>query len=282
MSSNLRLAAAFFMSGLFVFTQSCGTSRDQDSSVRITNGVPLTDSQFPEVVLVRNDLTGQLCTAVFVTDAKALTASQCTAGGPANPMNPAKVEMGMSIVRMSAVTDPAMGPRQHVTLARTIAVHRNPDSTYNWSFGRGGEVNPLSNRYDLAVLTFPAKTSSARATLYTGKPRQGMRIEVVGYGLDQTRDRSNNLHKIGTKRWGTNTVAYADNEFFDFVGASMTTAANGRDSSTSAGDIGAPVYIDRQLAGITTGIIKGLRLTAMNRNIDLRSTESLRFLLQNL
>ena len=222
---NFRLATALLLSGFFVLTMSCGSARDQDSSVRITNGVPLLDSQFPEVVLVRNDVTGRLCTAVFVTDSKALTASQCTAGGPVNAADPSKVEMGMSIVRVSPVTDPAMGPRQTIALATTVAVHRNPRSTYNWSFGRMGEVVPLSNRYDLAVLTFPAKTSSARATLYAGQPREGMRIEVVGYGLDQTRDRSNNLHKIGTKRWGTNSVAYADNEFFDFVGASTTTAA---------------------------------------------------------
>ncbi len=213
----------------------CGTSA-QNSETKVTNGREIAESTFPSVVLlVMETAQGQgICTGTFVNDSQIISAGHCVEGlDPADPS-------------LYVVTTNAQG--EYVATAKAVSFKRHP--SYNIRLG----VSP----YDVSVINFNADSAPATSAVATRSPTAGQTLTIVGYG--------NNVNEFdswgqltgsgaGTKRAGTNSVGSVTGGFINFNGLPEADGATTQGSlvSSGSGDSGGPLFVNGQLAGITSG-----------------------------
>ncbi|SMF28436.1 trypsin-like serine protease [Pseudobacteriovorax antillogorgiicola] len=234
--TNLRqFAKVFSLSlGLGLGLSNCGT--DTSSDVKVANGIEIPETTFPSVVLLY-DQAGSICTGTFITEEIVLTAAHCSMSGDVNTRT-GEVDLTLGIIE---IEDAAEGKAKLV--AQSTKIYRNP----LWD-SNGRNVN----RYDLGVVYFPKGTARAVSDLTAGSARSGDEFTIVGYGLNQTNDLQDGS-SAGIKRIGYNTVSSVSGGFIQFTGQTETTNGDGSDASSSSGDSGGPLFIDGELAGVTSG-----------------------------
>lgn len=242
----------------------CGTG-EETSSQKIVNGREITNAEHPSVVMLYDSKAGGICTGTFISEDTVISAAHCTMSGKIDSLGNV-AGPGLAIVNVKNL---ALG--QVELVAEAVKMVRNPLWEKN-----GKNVN----KWDLSVLTFPKGTAKAVSQLASVKPRVGDQFEIVGFGLNQSKNLFDGS-TAGVKRTGGNTVQSLIDGFIQFKGQSATTTADGTKSSASGGDSGGPLFIDGKLAGITSGGAAdwfGFGSMSTSLYIDLSSPESQAFL----
>ena len=249
--------------GLMLF--SCG-SENQSSNVKVSNGKVIGEADYPSVVMLYDKTKGAMCTGTFIDDSTVLTAAHCSMGGSVIDKS-GKVDLTISYVRMIQGKEKKME-----LIANSVAVYRNP----RWD--GMSKLQPV-NGLDLGIIKFPAGTAPATSKLRDRGAQKGDKVTIVGFGLNYVPSGPSDMdpESAGIKRMGTNKVSGLMRGFIQFFGKGKTTDASGNDANASAGDSGGPLFIDGELAGITSGggkiFGKGISLY-----VDLHSDSSKKFL----
>ncbi len=214
----------------------CGTSA-QNSETKVTNGHEISESTFPSVVLLTildaNDKVAGICTGTFVNDSQVVSAGHCVEG--LNPADPA-----MAFLTKDKDGNPA--------LLKAESFARHP----NYSIRLGVSA------YDVSVINFPAGSAPAISPRATRSPSAGQSFTIVGYG--------NNVNEFdswgrmtgsgaGKKRAGTNSVGSVSGGFINFNGLPEAdgVTTQGTLVASGSGDSGGPLFVNGQLAGVTSG-----------------------------
>jgi V8-like Glu-specific endopeptidase len=197
------------------------TPRQTTTDLKITNGVLASDSDFPAVVQLTNT-NNRSCTGTFISDSLLVTAAHCL-GKPTND----STGIGEGGI--------LYGSRPSVRAYTAVPYP-------------GHKIGPL----DLAVIDFGQGAAPDVAGLATRQPNAGDGITIVGFGYNDTINKTG----IGTKRVGYNTIGSVDGGMIDFTGVAQTTSGtpDGSNAASSNGDSGGPLFIDgNALAGTTSG-----------------------------
>lgn len=227
------LAPAFIALAL----TACGTSKEETSASKVTNGVTVSGQTFPStVLLISLTAAGEgICTGTFVNDSQVVTAGHCVENLAANNPN------------MVVATE---FKGQVVPFAKAESFVRNP----NYSFAQG--VSP----YDLAVINFPANTAPAVSPIAEAAPKAGEAFTIVGYGNNQNFiDNTGVLNGAGagTKRAGSNRIGQVSGGMISFAGLTGTMDIEGMEPgqyvSSGSGDSGGPMFVNGNLVGVTSG-----------------------------
>ncbi|MFW7379972.1 MAG: trypsin-like serine protease [Oligoflexus sp.] len=214
-------------------TAACGGEAPKEGSkIKITNGMEIPNGEFPSVVLLYDAAAGSICTGTFVTETIVLTAAHCSMSGRVD--SDGNVDMTMSIIE---ITDAAN--KEAEVVGTSTKVVRNPQWDRN-----GKNVN----RYDLGLVYFERGVARAVSEIASKPARSGDQFTIVGFGLS-----SNDQSTAGIKRMGENRVSSMSGGFIQFTGKSGTTNGDGTDSSAGSGDSGGPLFINGELAGVTSG-----------------------------
>lgn len=243
--------------GLGLALSNCGTEATTD--IKVANGTVIPETSFPSVVLLY-DQKGSICTGTFVTEEIVLTAAHCTMSGDVDAEG--NVDLTLGIIE---VEDMSAGKAKLV--AKSTKIVRNT------AWDKAGRA---VNRYDLGLVYFPAGTAKALSKISSSPARRGDDFTIVGYGLNQTNDLSDGS-SAGTKRAGDNTVSSVSGGFIQFYGATKTSTGDGSNASSSSGDSGGPLFIDGDIAGVTSGGGNSFG-RARSMYIDLHSSTSREFL----
>lgn len=246
----------------------CGTSA-QNSETKVTNGREITESTYPSVVLLvmETDMGQGICTGTFVNDSQIVSAGHCVEG------------LDSSDPALYVVTTNAQG--EYIATAKAVSFKRHPN--YNIRLG----VSP----YDVSVINFEADSAPATSPLATRSPSAGQTLTIVGYGNNVNEfDRWGQLtgSGAGTKRAGNNSVGSVSGGFINFNGLpeSDGSTTKGTLVSSGSGDSGGPLFVNGQLAGVTSG--GGLRsdgrggYVATSKYVDVNSVYVKSFLTSQL
>lgn len=274
-NSNPLLAAVGIFSTFAL--GACGVGQQaidqQESRLKVTNGVAVEQNSYPEVVEIvtgyQNGSIGR-CTGTFMNDYQLLTAAHCVVG----------TDMGdpQVYVLEEDVDEAGQAFKKAGAKALSIAVHQDyPDDQ---------SIQPT----DLAVVDFPANTSEHFAQLRTAKPKKGEDLKIVGYGNNRTYMDYFGLSGDGggVKRDGVNVVDEVVDGYITFIGipeASSEEVEAGTQSLAGSGDSGGPLFIDGQLAGVTSGgglYWAGEGYLGLSYYVDLNSQSSQDFLKEAL
>ncbi len=251
---------------LVAVLSACGQSAKETSSIQVTNGRQIRESDFPAVVLlVANSSQGQsICTGTFVNSSQVVTAGHCLEG-----LNPNRPEM------YYAAQDSSGNVK---AVARAISFKRNP--SYSISLG--------VSKSDLGVLTFPEGTAPATVALATVAPKAGDKLTIVGYGNNENYPSATEGvggSGAGVKRAGSNEIGEVADGLITFIGIpdkSSSEAALGEYVLSGSGDSGGPLFVGGKLTGVTSGggfaTLEDGTDIAVSRYVDLTSAESRAFL----
>ncbi|MBF0443919.1 MAG: trypsin-like serine protease [Oligoflexales bacterium] len=247
----------------------CGSVRDISSELTVTNGKVISEGEYPEVILLHDPAAGAICTGTFIKDDTVLTAAHCTMQGKEIDKTSGKVNH--TIYWAEVVADGEK--RKAEKIAASTAIYRNP--LWDEEFKK-----QQVNKYDLAIVEFPPGTAKATARISSQKVKEGDTLTIVGYGLNYVPKSKTEIDKTsaGVKRMGTNKVSNLYRGFIYFSGATETTTADGTTVNASMGDSGGPLFIDGNLAGITSGGGRDLFGRGASLYIDLQTEESKAFL----
>lgn len=230
------------------------------SSIKVTNGSEISNDDFPGVVLLYDAKVGSICTGSFVTETIVLTAAHCTMGGEIDRNG--EVDHELQLVEIE--DNDKSKARVVATSTRVV---RNP----MWDFA-GRNVN----RYDLGLVFFEPGVAKDVLPIAAEPAEVGDEFVIVGYGLN-TSDMKDSS-SAGIKRMGRNRVSVVQSGFIQFDGKNKTTSADGTDVAAGSGDSGGPLFIDDQIAGVTSGGGWGGFGRTRSLYIDLHSSTSRDFL----
>ena len=219
--------------GLSLGLVNCGV--ESGSDIKVANGTVIPETSYPSVVLLY-DQAGSICTGTFITDEIVLTAAHCTMSGKVDSQG--NVDLTLGIIEIEDAEE-----NKAKLVAKSTRIVRNPLWDRN-----GRNVN----RYDLGVVYFPEGTARAVSRITDYPARQGDDFTIVGYGLNQTLD-MNDGSSAGVKRVGYNSVSSVSGGFIQFYGQTKTTSGDGSNASSGSGDSGGPLFIDGEIAGVTSG-----------------------------
>lgn len=247
--------------GLLSSIWACGRAGEESSQVKVTNGREVKEGEFESVVLLFDQKAGSICTGTLIQPNVVLTAAHCSMSGDVDSQGNVSGELAIIKVKNLA--------KKEVELVATSSrIVRNP----LWD-ANGKNVN----KFDLGLVFFDEPLPFEVSTLASKPARAGDAVEIVGYGLNQ----SGNIldsSSAGVKRFGTNRVQSVSDGFIQFTGANKTSSGNGTNSSASSGDSGGPLFINGQLAGVTSGGGFGGFGKTLSLYINLWSPESQAFL----
>ena len=241
----------------------------ETADLKVTNGIKLSEDQYPAVVLIVK-MVGEaqmMCTATFVNDHQIVTAGHCVEG---------LSEISPKLVVVQYKNGVANG-------VRALSFKRNP----MYSMRDQNGVNP----HDLAVVTFPAGTAPAVATIAAATPAVESPLTIVGYGNNRnfmSPDGQFEGSGAGEKRFGKNVLARNTDGFLTFIGVpeSASGVEEGDLVASGSGDSGGPMFVDGKLVGVTSGgglahLEDGTTVVVSNY-VDLNSEESKAFLQRQL
>lgn len=214
----------------------CGTAQ-QASHIDVTNGRPISEKTFPAVISLSVEHDGRegICSGTFISDHIVLTAAHCVSDGHmADPS--AETTFNVSMVKFEGSDN-----SHPILLAKSEATYQHPEWT-------GNGVGPK----DLGIVIFPKGTAPAVANIRTAAPKAGEDIEIVGYGINDTRVGRDTI-SAGIKREGHNKLKEVKDGMLMFEGSPINVDASGTNSASGGGDSGGPLFIDGQLAGTTSG-----------------------------
>ena len=254
------------------FMTACGQDDEGVSSLKVTNGLEIDNSDYPSVVLLL--LNGRsICTGTFINDSQLLTAAHCMEG-----LNGSRPDI--QIVEPIKTGD---GQVRYRNRARAQSFVRN--DAYSIRDQNG------VNSHDLAIVNFPSYSAPGIRQLASFAPELNQQITIVGYGnsrnyLDEYGRQTG--EGAGVKRVGENYVAKRGEGLITFIGKSEGGDASeaGQWTASGSGDSGGPLFIRGQLAGITSGggISQGDsgEFVSVSKYVDLNSEESQAFLAEHI
>ena len=209
---------------VFATLLSC-TPKRTDSSTKVVNGRPLSDSEYPSVVRVSIELgagVNATCTASIISDSVLITASHCLV-----------LRNGLPAASATAVLSEGKKIDGGV-------VHLHP------------EYNDKTAANDIAFAKFPDGTFKNYKPMTLSKkiPQNGDAIKIIGFGKNNHFDESSG----GTKRIGFSNVESV-NDAVNFRGLARPSDQSGRDAINSQGDSGGPmVDADDEIIGISSTV----------------------------
>lgn len=245
----------------------CGQKGEEQSSLKVTNGRSILETEYPSVVLlVSFSNEGEsICTGTFVNDSQLITAAHCVEGLDSQQPKLAYVKEVNGELSLAAVAQNFV---------------RHPE--YNFADG----VNPK----DVAVVNFPANSAPAVSKIAAATPALDETLTIVGFGNNENfiDDAGRQTGSgAGYKRVGTNTVLNVTDGMIGFVGVGGKTegVVEGELVSSGSGDSGGPLFVKDELAGVTSG--GGFRptefgLVSVSLYVDLNSESVKSFLNANL
>lgn len=245
-------------------TISACSPEDHASSVNVTNGKPVSLSEFPEVVLLSMETTEgnqAICTAVFISTSTALTAAHCILDKLAD--NSGQSKKTVDIIAPSTVED-EINHDEVIETSTQIMVHPK------WAV-----TTPKVNRYDVALITFSPKPTRKFLRLSDQSLKPGDHIDIIGFGKNFT---DGEQKGAGIKRVGHNVIDSLKDGLITVIGKANSTDQGGQNAATGYGDSGGPLVKDGALIGITSG---GEKLGDGNKSsvfVDLSQTEMRAFL----
>lgn len=253
----------------------CGPEPSRHSDIHVTNGQEIQESDFPSTVLILGFIgqTPSICTATFVNDQQAITASHCVAG-----LRPNSPTLYYVRVEYDENDEPT-----YKAVAKASSFHSH--SKYSMRDRKG------INRYDLAIVNFPKNTAPAVSQIASETPEVGATLVIVGYGNNKnflSKNGSLEGSGSGIKRFGVNRLSLVEDGMLVFAGLpeSQEDVVRGAYASSGSGDSGGPMFIDNKLVGVTSGggiiELEDGQLLSVSRYVDLTSDESKEFLDQYL
>lgn len=257
--------SVFALGLLGSLTVSCGKLQTQDqSSLKVTNGTEISNSEFPAVVLLYDEKVGSICTGTFVTETIVLTAAHCTMGGELGENG--VVDHELKIIELDKSEE-----KSAKLVATSSKVIRNP----LWD-AAGRNVN----RYDLGLVFFEPGVSKGIRRISRDPAEVGDEFTIVGFGLNTSNPSDSS--SAGIKRKGVNLVSEVSGGFLQFVGKNKTTNGDGSDVAAGSGDSGGPLLINGEIAGVTSGGGWGGFGRTRSLYIDIHSDTSREFLSEYL
>lgn len=233
--------------GSAAIIMACGSGSYRDkipTDLKITNGIAIAETEYPATIMLlrrypqSSDQSEFLCSATFISDQDALTAAHCLE--PYQGYAP-------TLVYVEFTTDPTTGNK--IRRDKAIAVSARKHTRNN-----GYEQGP----YDLAVVTFPAGTAPAIATISSAPFRSRETVTIVGFGISETHLVNGIQTGPGAmvKRKGTNIISNHRNGELVIQGTAVPqkNLAAGENSSSAPGDSGGSLYNSQgQLIGVVSG-----------------------------
>jgi secreted trypsin-like serine protease len=231
-------------------------------SIAVINGVAIDEGEFPSVVCLYNEKTGEICTGTFVNSTQVLTAAHCLSGEQ-NKIG--EVDVELSIVEFLDIKK-----GKYLVFGRSKKAIRHP----HWV------RRSVSNSWDIGLVEFDEGVAKGFSDILTEKsPSLSDKVELVGYGTDQISVFSI-LERAGTKRWGENLISGLSRRkgYFYVDSSPLNSNKIGAHALGNFGDSGGPVFVEGKVAGVwsrTTDNYEGIA-------IDLNSKSSKRFLSKHL
>ncbi len=257
----------WYLSIILLLFVSCGKKEEDDSKVKVTNGVPIKEEQYPSVIkLLANLPTGEesIATMTFVTPNIALTAAHVIEGKE----NLRFLKDGEEITPSKFYTNEYFS--LHQEMADKVAA-------------------------DLAFIEFPLSISMPTSSFSLDPIQKEDEVTIIGFGNN---DSINNTG-LGVKRKGTNKYAdefwfwksnkhvEVDNELgiIRLTGEAEAVAMNpaGENSAATSGDSGCPLLINNRGNESIVGVNSSGNTSVSDREetsffVDLHSDSSKAFL----
>ena len=220
-------------------------SQNQGGSFGIVDGV--TTSNWPAVVLLLRLTADQIemCTGTFVGHNVVATAGHCVDSSPTG---------GVSVIRNVLTLNlddegRANGPTINSTGVKPLRVVHNGWTKENLVGPDGEVLNVNAIGQDVAYLIMPDNSAPAYLGYYNGTIGADTAGTVVGFGLPSLTSST----PYATKREGNLTVTPAK-DIADVLDseAKWWWLFSKKNASTAPGDSGGPLFIQGQLAGITS------------------------------
>lgn len=221
----------------------------QTSDINITNGKEVGEAEYPAVVSLYKTYSTEdnqtfSCTGTFITPRIVLTAAHCVKG----------------IVDEKGILQGKLPDRVFDKVP--VEVLRNPNYKLT-------EYNP---EYDLGLIKFGEDISTHTAKIRIDAAKVGDPLVIVGFGRHDTESDESS----GKKRVGYNKVRKLEYGLIQFEGALRSKDFSGRDAASSKGDSGGPMFIGRDLVGVTSGGYTA-RSRKFSNYVNLHSEESRAF-----
>ncbi len=201
------------------------TPKKTESSLKVVNGRPLSETEFPSVVKISIDLgkgTRATCTSSVISDTVMITAAHCLV-----------LDNGLPADSATAVLNGGKRVPGGV-------IHLHP------------EYDNKSAGNDIAFAKFPAGTfKDYKPVLLSSKiPTKGDEIKIIGFGKNDHFDGASG----GTKRIGFSVVESV-NKTVNFRGLAKPSDQSGKDAINSQGDSGGPMLDAKdEIVGISSTV----------------------------
>lgn len=269
--SKIMQVGSFGFLSASVMTSACGKLQSRDEShLMITNGIEVSKDEFPSVVLllVQSESSQSVCTATFINDHQALTAAHCLLG----------VDKNRPSIFYAQQIQTADGSR---TLVQSKALRFNIHPDFNPELADRAQAN------DLAVIDFPTRSAPGENPIARNSPQEDTAVTIVGFGASKLSDDesgSQTASKPESKRKGSNKISRATDGLLSFTGLIEDDEhlGLGNWSASAKGDSGGPLFVDGELAGVTSGgeITEGPsgNWIAYSHYVDLASPDNRKFI----